>query len=91
MALPATQDLSRTPTPIAGLTVGTVYQVQLRTANSALIETATSPPSVDSKRANYLGNGDWARVRRDGSGEQIYIWNTTGRGYVVINEGLSNA
>lgn len=91
MALPATQQLTTAPTAIAGLAVGTAYQVQLRKANSMMVEPATAAPTPDSEKALYVGRNDWVIVQRDAGTEEIYIWNTAGAGHVVINEVIANA
>lgn len=91
MALPTTQQLTTSPTAISGLTIGVAYQVQLRKANSMLIEPATATPGFDSPTASYIGRNGWAVVQRDEASEEIYIWSATGAGHVVVNEVITNA
>lgn len=80
------QDVTSAPTALAGLTVGTIYRVQL-VGSAAYIESASSAPAANSKSANLLQEGEWVRVR-NASGEHTYIWTTAiedGQ-RVVINE-----
>ena len=50
------------------------------------LEVATSTPDIESETASEIGRGGWARVRRDSASENVYIWNESGDGFVVINE-----
>ena len=95
MAIPTTQDLTDTPTPVSGIVVGTLYQMQFRNGNLLLVETATSTPDPYSKAAKELGRGEWVEIWRDTAAEQVYIWargtQASAYGYVVVNEGHPNA
>lgn len=75
------------PTVVAGLNVGTTYQVQMLGGGTVAIEQASSTPARDSLTANVLAAGEYARVHNR-SGESLYVWSIqSGNAQrLVINE-----
>ena len=85
------QDLTITPTAIAGLDDDTTYTMQYVGGDVMHFVPADAAPSTEAelKESFVLGRG----YRRNVSvskedGEEIYIWSTSGAGHVVLEESV---
>lgn len=79
------QDLTQTPTAVPGLTDGTLYELQNMSSQNMFMEFGASEPDADSKNARAVRALQSADAEKS-SGENLYVWNHSGYGYVAITE-----
>ena len=81
------QDVTSTPTALAGITAETRYFFQNQTNRTLFIQTATSAPDdvSDAVKADPQGPLSVGFFRAD-SGESVFVWNTESVGQVVYYE-----
>ena len=80
------QDLTTTPTVLAGLTIGTRYTVQKQSPHVLIYEDSATLPT-DTSEAFTVAN-DWFVIRRK-TGQEVYVWiadDTLGGGRLVYGE-----
>ena len=69
----ASQDVTTTPTQVAGLTNGTTYTGQVRGHQIVKMASAASAPDADSDDCFVLAPGDTPSMKQT-SARNVYIW-----------------
>ncbi len=83
------QDLTITPSVLAGIDAGTRYSLQNKSSHVLHVQhAASSPDGTSTKEAFSILPEQWCQVRKT-SGSEIYIWVSNklfGGGHVTYDE-----
>ena len=80
------QDLTTTPTVLAGLTIGTRYTVQKQSRHTLIYQDSATLPA-DTSEAYHVSDS-WFVIRRK-TGQEVYVWiadDALGSGRLVYGE-----